>query len=304
MVERAIINTLKYPCYWKGWELDMMQGCDIGCIYCSLSANKKIAPLDISDILNSPEVPEGIYLSPNSDPFSELAKDNTHRILANFLPLGTGIATITKRRIPEKTIKLMARYPDLVSPSITLCRLDQEMNGYIEKNAATTEERLDTIKQLADAGLRVSVRLTPLFPVIDDDYEALDALISSVSEAGAIQVKVGYAVVRDALVFRPIIKKMTQHPQVKESWKSMTETIDIFKGKGNVPPLKRRLKLYRETSGLTKKYGLNCGVCSLLDLPLLQMEPEELGFEVCTNALANMTSNMIEKLSEPSDIET
>lgn len=291
-MEKAVINALDYPCYPKGWQLDLMQGCDIGCIYCSLSDSEKIGPLDISDILNSQAPPNSIYLSPNSDPFSELAKENTHRILEKFLPEGVGVSLITKKKIPKKTVELISKYPGSVLPNITLCRLDQELNSYIERNAATTEERLDTIKELADAGMNVIVRMTPLFPVVDDSYETLEKFISTISQAGAFQAKVAYVVIRDALVFRPIINKIKKHPLLKQSWEVMTETIDVYKGKGNVPPVDRRVQLYRDVFGLTKKYGMNFGACTVLDLPLLEMKEEDLGFPVCRKMLSNLQSKI------------
>lgn len=287
-MQKAILSPLDYPCYPKGWELDMMKGCDVGCIYCSLSDGEKIGPVDISDVLASSEPPTGIYLSPNSDPFSSLSKENTHRILEKFLPEGVGIVLITKRTIPDKTVRLLSKYPKSVFPNITLCRLDPKLNKYIEKNAATAEERLDTISRLADAGLSVSVRMTPVFPIVDDGYDLLDEFVGRVAKAGALQVKIAYAVIRDALVFRPIIKKMCEHPLLKQAWDVMTDTIEIYKGKGNVPPLERRLKLYRDVFGLTQIHGIKLGVCSILDLPLLKMDDLDLGFPLCRNVLTNL----------------
>jgi DNA repair photolyase len=291
-MEKAVISPLDYPCYPKGWEIDLMQGCDIGCIYCSLSDNEKIGPVNIDNILGTSISPNGIYLSPKSDPFSELAKENTHRVLEKFLPEGTGVELITKKKIPEKTIKLISQYPNQVVPNITLCRIDQELNNYIEKNAATTRERLDTIKDLSEAGMNVIVRMTPVFPIIDDGYETLEDFVCQISEAGAFQVKVAYAVIRDALAFRSIINKMIMHPRLKQAWDVMTDTIEIYKGKGNVPPLDRRVQLYRNLFELTKRYGLKFGVCSILDLPMLEMKEEDLGFPLCRSVLLNMESKI------------
>jgi DNA repair photolyase len=286
-MEKAVIRPLTYPCYPKGWQLDLMKGCDVGCIYCSLAGKEQIGPLDISDVLNSTERPEGIYLSPNSDPFSILSRDNTHRVLEKFLPQGVKTLLITKNNIPKRTIRLMSRYAKSVFFNITLCRLDPELNKLIEKNSATAEERLDTIKQLIGAGLSVSVRMTPLFPIVDDDLDLLDEFVGRVAKAGAFQVKVAYAVLRDALVFRPVIEKMCQHPLLKQAWNTMTDTIEIYKGKGNVPPIERRLQLYRDMFSLTQKHGIKLSICSLLDLPLLKMKDIDKGLPVCTHVQTN-----------------
>jgi DNA repair photolyase len=225
-------------------------------------------------------------------PFSNFAKENTHRILEKYLPTGTGVVLITKRKIPKKTVELISQFPDSVVPNITLSRLDQEMNAVIEKNASSTKERLETIKNLTDAGIKVTVRMTPVFPQIDDDYDVLDRFMRTIAEAGAYQVKVAYVVIRDALAFRPIIKKMTRHPRLKEAWKVMTEEIKIYKGKGNVPPMERRVKLYEDTSVLAQKYGLKSGACTVLDYPLLQMKEDEMKFTMCKNILANLDESM------------
>ncbi len=295
-MEKAIISALDYPCYPTGWELDMMKGCDIGCIYCSLADDEKIAPIDISDVLNSIERPTGIYLSPNSDPFSELAKENTHRVLEKFLPEGVGFVLITKKNIPKRTVELIRKYPTSVVPSITLCRLDPALNAAIEKNAATAEERLQTIRDLADAGLSVNVRMTPVFPIVDDQFELLDEFVGRVAKAGAIQIKLAYAVIRDALALRPIINRMLEHPRLREAWSVMTDTIEIYKGKGNVPPMERRLQLYRNMFSLTQKHGIKLGVCSILDLPVLRMKGLDLGFPLCTHVLTNLKTKIDPRL--------
>lgn len=281
-MKKAEILKSGYPCA-AGFELDLIDGCDVGCIYCSLSSSNSAEALDVEDVMSCPVPLPAVYISPNSDPFSDVAKATTYKVLERFLTEGVLVALFTKRKIPDDTIRLLGKYPDLVIPTVSLARLDQELNSYIEPGAATAQERLDTIKVLADSGLKVKARLNPLYPGIDDTDECLGRIIGAYADAGVYAVKTAYVVVRDSKPTRWMVEKMTDHPVLRKGWEQMTETIKIHKGKGNVPPHEKRVDLYRRVGALCDEHGLKFAVCSVLDLPVLEDKPQ--GVPVCSNIM-------------------
>ena len=87
-MEEAIVSNSDYPCI-NYQQVDLSKGCNVNCIYCGLANNAStIERLSINNLMNSTIIPEGLYFSPNSDPFSKINIDNTHALLEKYLPLG------------------------------------------------------------------------------------------------------------------------------------------------------------------------------------------------------------------------
>jgi DNA repair photolyase len=189
----------------------------------------------------------------------------------------------TKHKIPEKTMRLMKKYSYLIIPTISLARLDNELNFYIEPGGASVSDRIYTIKKLADYGLKVKARLNPVFPGVDDKQELLEEIIETYAKAGVYTVKAAYAVMRDSRLTQWMIKKVKDHPVLSQSWKQMTETIKIYLGKGNVPPLETRIKFYSNVNQMCRKHGLKFGICSTLDYPILSEKLK--GIPVCKSIM-------------------
>lgn len=283
VTKKAELRKSSYPCAANGYELDLTAGCDVGCIYCALSQSRSYELLDVRGLLEGPIPPRGIYVSPNSDPFSEKAKEAAHCVLEKYLSAGVSIVLFTKHKIPPKTVQLFGKYPRSLIPTISLARLDEELNSYIEPGGASVRERLDVIKALADSGLRVKARLCPVFPGVDDSPEQLEEIIEAYARAGVYAVKAAYAVVRNHRITAWMVKKLTDHPVLRLGWQQMSETIRIYLGKGNVPPLERRLKFYADVKNLCQKYRLKFAACSTLDFPLKKEKPKSI--PVCSNIM-------------------
>ncbi len=279
---KAELKPVEYPCFEGAMQLDLTQGCDVGCIYCAISGSTEPEILDTTDLLSGP-APGMVYLSPNSDCMA--VPEPTHRVLETFLPQGTCFAIITKKRIPEKTVELMSKYSGQVIPIVSLARMDMELNAYIEPNAATAQERLGNIRRLSDAGLKPMARLNPIYPIVDDTDENLREMVNAFAANGAHCVKAAYAVARDSRTpeLKRIVERMEQHPQLRESWAAMSETIKIHRGKGDVPPYDLRAETYRKIKGLCDDHNLRFAQCSVLDYPIREKMPK--GFPVCKSIM-------------------
>lgn len=282
-MDDAFFVESNYPCInYK--QIDLSRGCNVNCIYCGLANNNSPTNrFDISNLLNSSEIPEGLYFSPNSDPFSKINIESTHSLLQKYLPLGVKVLIITKKIIPQKTIELIAKYSNQVIPKISLARLDEELSGYIESGADSPDKRLQTLKQLTDAGLKAQLLLMPLFPGVDDSVEKIENIINRASDYGVKYVKASYAILRDSGKPKDqvILDKVKNHPVLIKSWNLMTEEIKLQIGSGKTLPLKQRINFYKMINSFCIKNDIVFSACTVLD-PALKNH-HELNFAVCDN---------------------
>jgi DNA repair photolyase len=270
---KFILPSHYAPCIDK-YEIDLTSGCSVQCCYCSLK-DKRSKKTSLNDILQG-EIPadireKGIYLSPNCDPFSSSAQDTAHEVLARFLPDGVPFLIITKNHIPQRTIDLLARYPSQVYVQISLSRLDDELNAYIEPGAASADERLQTIRNLVDAGIRVTPILMPLFPYIDDiPVRNLWEVINACAATGAKYLKAAYVIINphDAVQ----MQKLMGNDDIEMSLRYLTEKIKIHIGEGLTAQTDRRIKLYKMLTYSCSEFGMKFQACPILDPAVLDMD--------------------------------
>jgi DNA repair photolyase len=258
-------------------EVDVTSGCEVGCIYCGLRNEGPSIRLDISALIEENVSSAGIYLSPNGDAFAPSAAESSHAILERFLPQGIRFLIITKCAIPPKTISLLARYRDSVLVKVSLSRLDDGLNSYIEPGAPKAASRLATMRRLSGSGVRVGALAMPLFPGIDDLPEKLEPLVDAFCWARVRFVKAAYLVLRlgQSRKDLAILNRIRQHSVLASSLALMTETIRVQIGEGNVPPLETRRNLYSSLLRICRERHLDFVACSVLDPPiLLQKGPE------------------------------
>jgi len=260
------------PCIDK-YEIDLTSGCSVQCCYCSLK-NKRSQKISIDDIMSS-KMPsdireKGIYLSPNSDPFSKLARNTAHDILTRFLPEGVPFLIITKNNIDPRTIELLAKYPSQVYVQISISRLDTSLNCYIEPGAASAGDRLQTIRELVDVGIRVTPILMPLFPALDETSEKLLAIVSACANTGAKYLKASYVVINSLDTIQ--VQKMMKYPPLQKSLMYMTEHVKIHIGRGIIVPKEQRMRLYEFLTDLCVYHGMKFQSCPILDPAVLETD--------------------------------
>ena len=252
------------------YELDITDSCDVHCQYCSL---KNKGSDRLGNTISSWNIPadikqKGIYLSPNSDPFSKRARNTTHEVLARFLPQGVPFLIITKNEIPRRTIDLLAQYSSQVYVQVSISRLDDALNAYIEPGAASAADRLNTISKLITAGIRVTPILMPLFPMLDDTVDRLSTLVGACADAGTKYIKAAYVVI-DTHDPRQV-HKMLNHPLLQYSFLYMTEYLKIHIGGGVTVAASQRMIMYQHMSELCSGYGIQFQSCPILDPAVLE----------------------------------
>jgi DNA repair photolyase len=190
------------------WMINPYRGCEFGCKYCYARYTHEFMELrDPSDFerkifakhfdkaafrADLRAIPRGetIAIGTATDPYQPAERRFfvTRSILEVFArTTGYRIGLITKSDLIARDIPLfqeIARrhYLTLV---ITITTLDRDLARIMEPLAPRPDLRLGAIRKLSAAGLRVSVNLAPILPLINDTDSSLDAVAKAAARAGA-----------------------------------------------------------------------------------------------------------------------
>ncbi len=104
------------------------------------------------------------------------------------------VALITKSPLVERDLDVLLRLhrDAAVSVAISVPIWDEKLARAIEPGVATPRRRLETIRRLSDAGLRVAVMVAPIIPAVSD--EGLATVLEEARAAGAVAA--GYVLLR------------------------------------------------------------------------------------------------------------
>jgi len=256
------------PRFCGSHVIDLTAGCSFGCVYCpfaELRAERfgvqRPTPVDLTTLSALPP-PPSVFLSPASDPFAPQAAPRTAALLAHLLPRGTTVAISTKGRIPERTLDLLAEYPAQVEGvSIGLASLDDQRNQALEPGCPPAAVRLETLAQVARRRLPAALRLDPLFPDLDDDPAALEALAAAAARAGAVAVTATYV-----FAWGRSRRRLRRHPLTAAAAAALSEKSPMAGGQAYSVPLARKLATYEALARCARRHGLHFSTCGCKDL--------------------------------------
>lgn len=187
-------------------SINPYQGCEHGCVYCYARpshAYHDLSPgLDfetrISCKTNAAEqlVRElgrpgyrcrGITLGANTDPYqpAERQQGITRQLLEVLAECRHPVSIITRGTLITRDLDILADMArqNLCSVGISLTTRDPELKRRMEPRAPSFVARLDTIQQLSEAGLPVTLMFAPVIPGLNDND--LEAIVSAAAKAGA-----------------------------------------------------------------------------------------------------------------------
>jgi len=189
---------------WCGMTIHVTINCPFGCVYCYIEdmgfkfGNPKPYPLSGAELvyalLNNKYFLPGkfgtlIAVGSVSEPF--IFPNKALEYLENLAELGNPIQFSTKQYISsslaEKIANISKEKGAPINPLVTIITLSKA--NTLEKYAPSPEKRLDSIKNLRDAGLKPVLFLRPVIPGIND-REILDVL-KAAKDAGAYGVVIG-----------------------------------------------------------------------------------------------------------------
>jgi DNA repair photolyase len=203
---KSLVNKVDSPDVGMWYSMNPYQGCEHGCIYCyarnsheylGYSAGmdfeskimvKKNAPQLLRKFLMNPNwecVP--LSLSGNTDCYQPAEKKFriSRALLEVCNEFNQPVGIITKNAGILRDIDLlreMAR-KNLVSVIMTITSFDEGLRLAMEPRTTTGRQRLRTIRELSEAGVKMGVMLGPMIPGLND--HEMPAILKAASEAGA-----------------------------------------------------------------------------------------------------------------------
>ncbi len=137
-----------------------------------------------------------VALGTNTDPYQPIEHELkiTRQLLKVLLTHNHPVVITTKSSqiIRDLDILKPMAKKGLLQVRISLTTLEQSLSRTLEPRCPTPTRRIDTLKQLTDAGIETGVMLAPVIPVLIDPE--IEAILEVVAKADAVTA--GYVLLR------------------------------------------------------------------------------------------------------------
>jgi len=218
------------------WTINPYRGCEFGCRYCyarythefmemrdGMAFEQKIyVKQHAADLLRRElrrvKPDESIALGTATDPYqpAERRYEVTRGILEEFARhRGFELGIVTKSNLIVRDLELLKEVAlaNRLSVHITITTLDVNLARILEPRAPRPDLRLDAVRALAQAGLRVGISCSPVVPGITDSPADLEALIRAAAESGADYVFANPLFLKpcSAAIFLPFLEQNFPH---------------------------------------------------------------------------------------------
>jgi DNA repair photolyase len=224
------------------WTINPYRGCEFGCRYCyarythefmemrdGMEFEQKIyVKQHAADLLRHElrrvKPHESIALGTATDPYqpAERRYEVTRAILEEFARhRGFELGIVTKSNMVTRDLDLLENVArsNQLSIHITITTLNVDLARILEPRAPRPDLRLDAVRTLAKAGLRVGISCSPVVPGITDSPADLESLIRAAADAGADYVFANPLFLKpcSAAVFIPFLEQ--NFPHLAESYR-------------------------------------------------------------------------------------
>lgn len=222
---RSIITRNDSPDIHFDRSVNPYRGCEHGCIYCfarpshsymglstgldfetRLFAKPDAARLLEKELAKSGYTPKTIAIGTNTDPYQPIEKK--WRIMRDILHVLDGanhpVGIVTKSALVIRDLDILQSMAErgLAKVAISITTLDAKLARQMEPRAATPGLRLQTVRQLSEAGIPVSVMLGPVIPGIND--HEIERILECAHAMGAREA--GYVLLRLPYEVAPLFK--------------------------------------------------------------------------------------------------
>lgn len=224
------------------WTINPYRGCEFGCRYCyarythefmemrdGMEFEQKIyvkqhAAELLRHELRRVKPDESIALGTATDPYqpAERRYEVTRGILEEFARhQGFELGIVTKSNLIVRDLELLKQVAQTnrLSVHITVTTLDASLARILEPRAPRPDLRLDAVRTLAQAGIRVGVSCCPVIPGITDSPTDLEHVLCAAAEAGADYVFANPLFLKpcSAAIFLPFIEQ--NFPYLAENYR-------------------------------------------------------------------------------------
>jgi DNA repair photolyase len=203
---KTIVNKVDSPDVGLSYSMNPYQGCEHGCVYCyarntheywgysaGLDFERKILyKADAPALLEKAFRKKGweafpIMLSGNTDCYQPLERklQLTRGILNVCLKYKHPVGIITKNSLIIRDLDIISELAAhrLVSVMISLTGLTEETRLLLEPRTSTYKNRLQTIRELSNAGIPVGIMAAPVIPGINS--HEVPAIVEQAAMHGA-----------------------------------------------------------------------------------------------------------------------
>ena len=256
------------------WTINPYRGCEFGCRYCyarythefmemrdAMEFEQKIyVKQHAADLLRHElrkvKPHESIALGTATDPYqpAERRYEITRGILEEFSRhRGFELGIVTKSNLIARDLELLLQVAqsNRLSVHVTITTLDINLARILEPRAPRPDLRLDAVRVLAHAGIRVGISCSPVVPGITDSPADLEALIRAAAESGADYVFANPLFLKpcSAAVFLPFLEQ--NFPHLAENYRQR------YQDRSFLPPaysrrLSQLIARFREKYKLTR----------------------------------------------------
>jgi DNA repair photolyase len=218
------------------WTINPYRGCEFACKYCyarythefmemrdGMEFEQKIYVKQhttglLRHDLRRVKPGESIALGTATDPYqpAERRYEVTRGILEEFARhRGYELGIVTKSNLIVRDLELLKDVAknNRLSVHMTVTTLDAELARILEPRAPRPDLRIEAVRLLAQAGLRVGVSCSPVVPGITDSAKDLESLIRAAADAGATYVFANPLFLKpcSAAVFLPFLEQNFPH---------------------------------------------------------------------------------------------
>src|SRR5580692_1849096 len=224
------------------WTINPYRGCEFACKYCyarythefmemrdGMEFEQKIyvkqhAAGLLRHDLHRVKPGEAIALGTATDPYqpAERRYEVTRGILEEFARhRGYELGIVTKSNLIVRDVALLQEVAkaNKLSVHMTITTLNVDLARILEPRAPRPDLRLDAVRALSEAGVRVGVSCSPVLPGITDSSADLEAVVRAAAEAGADHVFANPLFLKpcSAAVFLPFLEQ--NFPALAENYR-------------------------------------------------------------------------------------
>jgi DNA repair photolyase len=218
------------------WTINPYRGCEFGCRYCyarythefmemrdGMDFEQKIyvkqhAAELLRHDLKRVKPGQSIALGTATDPYqpAERRYEVTRGILEEFARhRGFELGIVTKSNLIVRDLELLREVSrnNSLSVHVTVTTLDTELARILEPRAPRPDLRIDAVRELSEAGIRVGVSCSPVLPGITDAPANLEAIVRAAAAAGASHLFASPLFLKpcSAAVFLPFLEQNFPH---------------------------------------------------------------------------------------------
>jgi DNA repair photolyase len=218
------------------WTINPYRGCEFACKYCyarythefmemrdGLEFERKIyVKQHAADLLRHDlrrvKADESIALGTATDPYqpAERRYEVTRGILEEFaLHRGFQLGIVTKSNLVVRDLAVLqdVARTNKLSVHITVTTLNTDLARMLEPRAPRPDLRVEAVRALREAGIRVGISCSPVVPGITDAPKDLEAVIAAAADAGADYVFANPLFLKpcSAAIFVPFLEQNFPH---------------------------------------------------------------------------------------------